>query len=440
AIIEQAFGPDHPSVASALNNLAVVLLLKQEYLLAEPLLRRGLAIREKNFGKEHPDVAVSLGALANLMYLKGDLTQAEILNQQALAIREKAFGPDHPDIALSLLNLGNVYWTMRDLARTETHFKRALAMTETTLGPDHPQRAGCLNHLTLSSLGSNQVKEAIRYQAQCSEIRERDLLKNLGTGSESQKVAYLKLTQNEVDTALSINQQFAPKSSEAAQLALTVLLRRKGRALDAATNAIEIVRQRATPEDRKMLDELFRLRSQISVLTLRGPGKDTSQHYLATLKALNEQAEQLEAQISTRSIEFKVQTTPITLESIQKLIPADAALVEFALYHPYDPKTNKFNPPHYAVYVLKNQGSGPGKQGSGFRVQGSVADSKKDQIQSANQREQHQRNEAKNPEPGTRNPEPGFSNPEPGTLLWADLGEASAIEPVIKAFRQEIQQ
>ena len=74
------------------------------------------------------------------------------------------------------------------------------------------------------------------------------------------------------------------------------------------------------------------------------------------------------------------------------------------------------------------------------RVKGSVADSKKDQIQSANQREQHQRNEAKNPEPGTRNPEPGFSNPEPGTLLWADLGEASAIEPVIKAFRQEIQQ
>lgn len=431
AIIEQAFGPDHPSVASVLNNLAIVLVLQHQYLGAEPLLRRGQAIREKNFGKEHPDVAISLGTLANLMYLKGDLVQAEILNRQALAIREKAFESDHPDIALSLLNLGNVYQATGDLARSEAHFKRALAITEATLGPDHPQRANCLNSLTLNSVGRNQVKEAIRYQSQCSEIRERDLLKNLGTGSESQKVSYLKLTQNEVDTALSINQQFAPKSFEAAQSALTVLLRRKGRALDAATNAIEIVRQRATPEDRKMLDELFRLRSQISVLTLRGPGKDSGQHYLATLKALNEQAEQLEAQISARSVEFKVQTTPITLESIQKLIPSNAALVEFALYHPYDLKTKNFNPPHYAVYVLKNQGSGTENQSSGFRVPGSGADSKKDQnsqtqpLQSANQREQSQSNEAE--------------NPEPGTLLWADLGEASAIEPVIKAFRQELQ-
>ncbi|MBI4749669.1 MAG: tetratricopeptide repeat protein [Acidobacteria bacterium] len=460
AIIEQAFGPDHPSVASALNNLAMVLLLKHEYPEAEPLLRRGQAIREKNFGKDHPDVAASLGTLANLMVLKGDLTQAEFLNEQALAIREKTFGTDHPDIALTLLNLGNVYRVKGNFARAEAHLTRALAIVKTTLGPDHPQRANCLSKLALMSLGRNQVGEAIRYQAQCGEIRERDLLRNLVTGSESQKISYLKLTQNEVDTALSLNQQFAPKSSEAAQSALTMLLRRKGRALDAATNAIEIVRQRATPEDRKILDELFRLRSQISVLTLRGPGKDSSQRYLATLKALNEQAEQLEAQISARSVEFKVQTTPITLESIQKLIPADAALVEFALYHPYDPKTDTFNPPHYAVYVLKNQGSGTGNQGSGFRVQGSGPetqgsgfrvqgsglDSTKNQYSQiqhlqpvANHKDQDQRNKTENPEPGTRNPEPGFSNPEPGTLLWADLGEASEIEPVIKAFRQELQ-
>ncbi|HND22563.1 MAG TPA: hypothetical protein PLB18_24555, partial [Acidobacteriota bacterium] len=171
--------------------------------------------------------------------------------------------------------------------------------------------------------------------------------------------------------------------------------------------------RKAIPEDRKFLDELFWLRSQISVFTLRGPGKDTSQHYLATLKALNEQAEQLEAQISTRSVEFKVQTTPMTLESIQKLIPTNAALVEFALYHPYDPKTNKFNPPHYAVYVLKNQGSGPGKQGSGFRVQWLIQRKIRFNLQIRGNNIKEMKRKTRNPEPGTRNPVFQTRNPEP---------------------------
>ena len=44
AIDEKAFGPDHPDVATALNNLAALLRATNRLGEAEPLYRRALAI------------------------------------------------------------------------------------------------------------------------------------------------------------------------------------------------------------------------------------------------------------------------------------------------------------------------------------------------------------------------------------------------------------
>ena len=66
---------------------------------AEPLYQRALAIREKVLGPEHPDVATSLNNLAALYHAQGRYADAEPLFQRALAIQEKALGPEHPDVA-----------------------------------------------------------------------------------------------------------------------------------------------------------------------------------------------------------------------------------------------------------------------------------------------------------------------------------------------------
>ena len=57
AIREKALGSEHPDVAQALNNLAVLYDAQGRYVDAEPLYKRGLAIREKVLGREHPSVA-----------------------------------------------------------------------------------------------------------------------------------------------------------------------------------------------------------------------------------------------------------------------------------------------------------------------------------------------------------------------------------------------
>jgi len=66
AIKEKALGPDHPDVATAMSNLAVLYANLGRYAEAEPLYKRSLAISEKALGPNHPDVAPSWLALTTL--------------------------------------------------------------------------------------------------------------------------------------------------------------------------------------------------------------------------------------------------------------------------------------------------------------------------------------------------------------------------------------
>jgi hypothetical protein len=73
------FGPEHPSVAIRLNNLALLLSDTKRLAEAEPLYRCALAIYEKSFGPEHPNVAIRLNNVALLLYNANRLAGAEPL-------------------------------------------------------------------------------------------------------------------------------------------------------------------------------------------------------------------------------------------------------------------------------------------------------------------------------------------------------------------------
>jgi hypothetical protein len=56
---------------SSLNNLATLYYEQGQYAQAEPLHRRALAIREKALGPDHPDVATTLNNLCLLSRICG---------------------------------------------------------------------------------------------------------------------------------------------------------------------------------------------------------------------------------------------------------------------------------------------------------------------------------------------------------------------------------
>ena len=88
-----------------LNKEATALYQKGEYDRAVVVAKEALEVAERAVGPNHPSVATSLNNLAALYDAQGRYAQAEPLYRRALAIREKAFGPDHPDVALSLIHI-----------------------------------------------------------------------------------------------------------------------------------------------------------------------------------------------------------------------------------------------------------------------------------------------------------------------------------------------
>jgi tetratricopeptide (TPR) repeat protein len=101
-IREKALGPEHPNLATSLNNLAVLYRAQGKYAEAEPLYKRSLAIMEKALGPDHPNVALILNNLAVLYRAQGKDVQAGPLYKRSLAIRKKALGSEHPDVGQSL--------------------------------------------------------------------------------------------------------------------------------------------------------------------------------------------------------------------------------------------------------------------------------------------------------------------------------------------------
>ncbi len=360
AIREKALGSEHPEVASSLNNLAVVYRVKEDYARAEPLYQRALAIWEKALGTAHPQVAYAVNNLAIVYDIKGDYARAEPLYRRALAIWEKALGPEHIQVAIALNNLANFHNKKGDYSEARALYLRTLAIREKFQGAWHQEIAYALNNLAILHNTKGETAQAIAFQSRAVAISERNTALNIATGSERQKLAYLATLMIESNHSVSLHIRSAPNEPAARDLAVTTILQRKGRALDALTDNIVALRHRANPQDQALLDQYKDAVAKLARLALGGPQGATPAAAQQQIKALEEQKEKLEAEIGSRSAEFRVQSQPVTLESVRAAIPAGAALVEFAVYLPFNPKHTKtdeaFGKPHYVAYVLRRQG------------------------------------------------------------------------------------
>lgn len=362
AIREKKLGPQHPEVAITLNNLAEIYRAQGEFARALSLGMRALSIQIK-LNPEHPDVAIALNNLAGVYFLTGDYAHAEPLWVRALAIDVKTLGPEHPDVARVLNGLAGLYSAQGNYARAEPAFIRALAIEEKTLGPEHPTVATTLSNIALLYAAKGDYPRAVQFLRRGLEIQERSISLVVASGSEDQKQLYLDTLTGDTHYTVSLHVRSAPADAQAAQLALTTILRRKGRALDAMTDQIAALRQRAAPQDRQLLDQLTAARSGLATLLLSGSDRLTPEARQAESSRLKATIAQLEDQVSRRSAEFRAMVQSVTLDAVRQALPGGAALVEIVAYQPFNEKaakaTERFGPPQYVAYVLKQNAAAP---------------------------------------------------------------------------------
>jgi tetratricopeptide (TPR) repeat protein len=172
---EKALGPNHPTMAENLNNLADLYRAQGKYDQALPLHLRALEISEKVQGPNHPDTATFLSNLVTLYTAQGKYDEALSLCRRALAIDEKALGPNHLHVANILNNLAELYRSQGKYAKALPLYRRALAIDEKALGPNHPAVARDLNNLALLYAAQRKYNAALPLYSRALAIDEKTL-------------------------------------------------------------------------------------------------------------------------------------------------------------------------------------------------------------------------------------------------------------------------
>ena len=150
---EQRYGPNHPYIAHALNNLGLAWRDLGDVRQAVDFFERALEIKEQVYHEtpNHPDIAMALNNLGGAWSDLGDGRKAVSFYDRALEIYEQVHKetPNHPDIAIALNNLGAAWSDLGDGRKAISCYERALAVFEQVYQttPNHPEIASILNNL-----------------------------------------------------------------------------------------------------------------------------------------------------------------------------------------------------------------------------------------------------------------------------------------------------
>lgn len=358
AIQEKVLPHDHVSIGIFLNQLAVLYISNEEYGKAREPLERSLAILEKALGAGHRNVGIARITLAALYADDEEYEKAEEQFRRALDILQKT-EPDSLYVGSIYDNLASISFLKGEFARAESELQKALANIEGEAGANQPNLAMIYHNLAIANEGQGRVDRAIDFSTRAMGISEHNLARNIIVGSERQKLLYLATLYDELDHVISLNVRSAPRNPSAIRLALTTLLQRKGRALDVMTDSIGVLRRRTLPNSSLAgkFEALSDASSRYAALVLAGPddGEDAV-HQEDVLRDLESSIDGLWKDLAAHSVEFQVQSEPVTLDAVQAAIPQDAALVEFLSYNPFDVKAREGDSPHYVAYILKRRG------------------------------------------------------------------------------------
>lgn len=258
------------------------------------------------------------------------------------------------NFARTLGNLANVYYFLGRHQEAEQIYQKLLDFYRQEFGKNHPNVSVQLSKLSIASQRVGDIEQSRNFLEQALAAEEYNLSLNLAVLADSQRQAYTATISGSTQRSLSLHLQSAPTSPEVAELALTTLLRRKGRILDASADSLQRLRQNLTSEDQATLDRLIDTQRQLANLTFNPPPDLVPEQYRARLSELEAEANQLETTLTRRSAVFRAETEPVTLAAVQAQIPANSVLVEYVRYQPFnvqDPQ-NSWGNPRYGAYLL----------------------------------------------------------------------------------------
>jgi tetratricopeptide (TPR) repeat protein len=130
---------DFPQVVILLNQLAGMQKRHGFLDAARDAYERALDIATRTHGAGHPEVATAANNLGVILSDMREFVRAENLHMQALALREKAYGALHPEVAQSLANLAVVFHAQKNYEKAAAYYESALQTYARFRAPNDPE-------------------------------------------------------------------------------------------------------------------------------------------------------------------------------------------------------------------------------------------------------------------------------------------------------------
>lgn len=360
SITKRVFGLEHSFVADMLNNLGLVYYAQGNYSKAIPLYQLALDIAEKVLVPEHPDVATILNNLGLVYCALRKYFEAMPLYRRALDIRKKAFGSAHPHVAISFNNLGLLYCEQGNYSDAMPLYERALAIRKKAFGSEHSSVATSLLNLAGLQAATNRPRKALHLMQDAAKIQNQVLGQIFSISSDAQRLIYLQQIRSELDIFLSLVTQYLPDAPEVVQAAFDLVLRRKALGAEAAAIQRSTILLGRYPDLAPQLEQLRQLDNQIASLTWNVPLLEQLAAYQTQLATLYQQREELDRTLSRQIPEMNLQKQLDTAnrDAIAKALPDGATLVEFVRFNVFNFKAIRANgdsqwlPARYLAFIL----------------------------------------------------------------------------------------
>lgn len=366
SIYEKSLPANHPSTAATINNMASLYSSMGKYRQAEAFYLRALAMVEKSLGPDSEEAAATYHNLAALYFTVGETKKAVPLYEKALAFAEKNLGPEHPHTATILGNLGMLYLEIGDYNLSEKYLKRSLSINKKIHGTRRPATASALHSLGLLYAAKNNNPKAHFYFKQARELDAELIDQVLSFTSEERKMIFLATKQSRLEISMCLAASKLKDDRRVRIDALNWWLRRKGIILEAQKRFQEALIHSNDPQVIQAVQELGRVRAELSKLVFSGPGKEGPDKYKKRIAELEEQKRALEDKLVKLSKSFARQkkAAAADVKTVANALPKGSALIEFARVRYYDFKAkghvDRYRPAHYLAFVVHaGKGSKP---------------------------------------------------------------------------------
>lgn len=356
-----ALATKNDQLPNAIMSLAVVVERRKDYRQAIALMNAGRKILLENI-KEATDVLRYLASNTQLAAMHQELSewdQAWDLLEE-VRIKFEPYYRQQPD-ALGLMwaiyqrAVGD-YWRQKgDYKKAQVALKEAYDIVLKTFPRDSLAVASAECYLGESYWADGDLDRSLGPIGHCFDLEERALAQTLASGTEEQKRAHVSAYLIAYEKTMTAQIRAQPQNPRMTRLAMTQVLRTKGRVLDAVAGETALIRRHADDETRGLLDKLGTTRATLaSVSTGRAKPEE--------IKTLEAEVRSLESRISEKSSTFRRATKEVTLETVRAAIPQGAVLVDIVAFRPLDAHYHTLSdqePQRYVAFVLHGDGSDP---------------------------------------------------------------------------------